>query len=133
MASGDYYRHVRYLSDVYRHKRDVLLAALVNEFPRGESAMSWTHPDGGLYVWLRFPPEIETGPSSRFMQAALAEGVLYVPGAFCYVKDEQGRVPNHEARLCFATATAEQLREAVRRLGRALRVATPARTLCAAF
>jgi 2-aminoadipate transaminase len=125
MASGAYHRHVRYLADVYRHKRDVLVAALANEFPQDESAVRWTHPDGGLYVWLRFPPEIETGPDSRFMRAALEQGVLYVPGAFCYVKDGQGQAPNHEARLCFATATAEQLREAVRRLGRAARTAMP--------
>ena len=61
------------------------------------------------------------------MKAALAQGVLYVPGAFCYVKDERGQAPNNEVRLCYATATAEQLREAVRRLGRAAREAAPAK------
>jgi 2-aminoadipate transaminase len=123
MASGAYDRHVEHLRDVYRGKRDVLLAALAEEFPEHESAVRWTHPDGGLYVWLRCPAEVETGPGSRFMEAALEQGVLYVPGAFCYVKDVDGQAPNHEARLCFATATAEQLREAVRRLGRAAREA----------
>jgi 2-aminoadipate transaminase len=125
MASGAYDRHVRDLAEVYRHKRDVLVAALTAEFP-ATSGVRWTHPDGGLYVWLRMPPEIATGPGSRFMQAALDQGVLVVPGAFCYVKDEQGHAPNNEARLCYATATAEQLREAVRRLGRAARLALPA-------
>lgn len=125
MASGAYDRHVTHLAEVYRHKRDVLLGALAAEFP-ATSGVRWTHPDGGLYVWLRMPPEVATGPGSRFMQAALEHGVLYVPGAFCYVKDEHGEAPNHEARLCYATATAEQLREAVRRLGRAARVAMPA-------
>jgi 2-aminoadipate transaminase len=125
MASGAYHRHVRYLAEVYRHKRDVLVSALAEEFPAGQCGVRWTHPDGGLYVWLRCPPALETGPGSRFMQAALEQGVLYVPGSFCYVRDEDGRVPNHEARLCYATATAEQLREAVRRLGRAARAALP--------
>jgi 2-aminoadipate transaminase len=124
MASGAYDRHVHYLRDIYRHKRDVLLAALADEFP-AESSVGWTHPTGGLYVWLRCSPAMETGPDSRFMQAALEEGVLYVPGSFCYVKDASGTVPNHEARLCFATATAEQLREAARRLARAARSALP--------
>lgn len=123
MASGVYGRHVVHLRDVYRAKRDVLLTALAEEFPQNESAVRWTRPDGGLYVWLRCPAEVATGPGSRFMDAALEQGVLYVPGAFCYVKDEDGRAPNSEARLCFATATAEQLREAVRRLGRAAREA----------
>jgi 2-aminoadipate transaminase len=123
LASGAYGRHVAHLRDVYRGKRDVLLEALAEEFPQDESAVRWTYPDGGLYVWLRCPTDVETGPGSRFMQAAVEQGVLYVPGAFCYVKEGEGRAPNHEARLCFATATAEQLREAVRRLGRAAREA----------
>jgi 2-aminoadipate transaminase len=123
LSSGAYARHVQHLREVYRGKRDALLGALAEEFPAGKSGVRWTHPDGGLYVWLRCPAEMETGPGSRFMQAAIEQGVLYVPGAFCYVKDEDGRAPNHEARLCYATATREQLREAVRRLGRAARVA----------
>jgi 2-aminoadipate transaminase len=124
LATGAYARHVRRLCEVYRAKRDALLGALAEEFPEDESAVRWTHPGGGLYVWLRCPAEMETGPGSRFMQAAIAQGVLYVPGAFCYVKDKDGRVPNHEARLCYATASAEQLREAVRRLGRAAQSAS---------
>jgi len=126
LASGAYGRHVQRLADVYRGKRDALVAALADEFP-ADSGVTWTNPEGGLYVWLRCPPQIETGPDSRFMKAALAQGVLYVPGAFCYVKDERGQAPNNEVRLCYATATAEQLREAVRRLGRAAREAAPAK------
>jgi 2-aminoadipate transaminase len=129
LGSGAYERHVRYLCDVYRHKRDVLLGALAEEFPATASDVRWTQPAGGLYVWLQGPTALATGPGSRFMQAALEQGVLYVPGAWCYVPDADGAVPNHEARLCFATATAEQLREAVRRLGRAARMALPAATL----
>jgi 2-aminoadipate transaminase len=125
MGSGAYSRHVGRLAEVYRTKRNVLVEALAAEFPAGVLGVSWTHPSGGLYVWLRCPPEIETGPGSPFMQAAMEQGVLYVPGAFCYVKDEQDSLPNNEARLCYATANAAQLREAVRRLGRAARVAEP--------
>src|SRR5207244_744818 len=70
LASGAYARHVRRLADVYRDKRDALVAALADEFPVG-SGVTWTHPEGGLYIWLRFPPEIETGPEAPFMKAAL--------------------------------------------------------------
>ncbi len=127
IGSGAFHRHVRHLCDVYRAKRDALLAALADEFPPAQSPVRWTHPEGGLYVWLRCPAEMSTGPESRFMRAAMAQGVLYVPGAFCYVPAESGRVPDHEARLCFATASPEALREATRRLGRAAREAAPLR------
>ncbi len=123
IAKGSYQHHVEELRGVYRAKRDTLLAALADEFPQAQSPLRWTRPTGGLYVWLRCPKEIETGPDSRFMKAALREGVLYVPGQFCYVKGEG--VPNHEARLCYGVASQEQIREAVRRLGRAAREVMP--------
>ena len=122
-ANGAYHHHVEHLRDVYRAKRDTLVTALAEEFPRALSPMRWTNPEGGMYVWLKCPPEMETGPDSPFMQACLREGVLWVPGAFCYVKD--GAVPNCEARLCYGVASHEELREAVRRLGRAAREVLP--------
>jgi 2-aminoadipate transaminase len=118
LESGAYDRHVEALRDIYRVKREVLLKALTREFEPWPE-VSWTHPEGGLYVWLKFPPRIDTGPKSRLMQAALRQGVLYVPGQFCYVNGENGDVPSCEARLSFGVAPPEQLAEAVRRLARA--------------
>jgi len=120
LSTGMYDRHVAALRAVYRAKRDALLDALEHEF-RSWPEVTWTSPAGGLYVWLSFPRCIDTGPESAFMQAALREGVLYVPGQFCYVNGENGQVPAWEARLSFGVATVEQIREAVTRLGRAAR------------
>jgi DNA-binding transcriptional MocR family regulator len=50
---------------------------------------------------------------------------LYVPGSFCYVKSAQDATPDNEARLCYGVATHDELREAVRRLGRAARSVLP--------
>lgn len=125
LGGGAYQHHVEQLRSIYRAKRDLILSALAEEFPRAISPIRWTVPAGGMYVWLRCPPEIETGPGSRFMQACLREGVLYVPGAFCYVKEDAAGVPNCEARLCFGVASHAQLREAVRRLGVAMREVMP--------
>jgi DNA-binding transcriptional MocR family regulator len=55
------------------------------------------------------------------MEAALREGVLYVPGQFCYVSGENTPVPRSGARLSFGVAHPEHLQEAVRRLARAAR------------
>jgi 2-aminoadipate transaminase len=117
LETGAYHSHVRDLAGVYRAKRDVMLAALEREFGDWPE-VSWTHPAGGLYVWLRFPAEIETGPSGALMEAALREGVLYVPGEFGHV-DEPGPTPTCEARLSFGVAAPEQLAEGIRRLRRA--------------
>jgi DNA-binding transcriptional MocR family regulator len=53
------------------------------------------------------------------MQAALKEGVLCVPGAFCYMGEENAVVPTGEMRLSFGVASPEQIREAIHRLARA--------------
>ncbi len=126
LASGAYDRHVRRLCEVYRGKRDVLLGALAEDF-RDQAGLRWTHPAGGLYVWVTFPPGVETGPGSRLMEAALAEGVLYVPGQFCYLNGENGPAPRNGARLSFGVAPPEQLREAIRRLARASQSVADAR------
>lgn len=132
LDEGSYDRHVAQLCDAYRAKRDVLVQALREEFAP-QSGLHWTRPEGGLYVWLRCPPGAATGPASPFMQACLREGVLYVPGSFCYVPGADGAVPDTEARLCYGVAAPEQLREAVRRLGRAARSALPAQVVMRHF
>lgn len=129
LATGAYDRHVAALCDVYRAKRNALLDALQEEFPAATGA-HWTHPEGGLYVWLAFPPGTDAGPQSRLMQTALREGVLYVPGQFCYLEGSGVAIPPNEARLSFGVAAPDQLREGVRRLARACAV-TGAGTVCA--
>jgi 2-aminoadipate transaminase len=118
MATGAYHRHVQVLQGVYREKRDAMLAALAAEFADWPE-VKWTHPTGGLYVWLSFPPDFDAGPGGKLVQRALAEGVLYVPGQYAHVPDEFGGLPRNEARLCFGVATPGEVTEGVRRLRRA--------------
>src|SRR5947209_9384579 len=51
LETGAYDRHVGELRHVYRTKRDAMLEALAREFASWPK-VRWTHPDGGLYVWL---------------------------------------------------------------------------------
>ncbi len=118
LETGDYDRHVDELCEVYRNKRDVLLQMLTEQFAH-QDCMSWTEPAGGMYVWLTFPPDFDAGAKSAFMKQCLQEGVLYVPGQFCYVTEGGRSVPSNEARLCYGVASPDQLREATLRLARA--------------
>jgi 2-aminoadipate transaminase len=121
LETGAYDRHVARLCQVYRAKRDLMVQALVEEFrgPAGPCPdLRWSRPGGGLYVWLTFPPGTDTGPDGPLMRAALREGVLYVPGAFCYAGGS-GPTPTEELRLCFGVTTPAQIPEAIRRLARA--------------
>lgn len=118
VANGDYARHIEKLRGVYKHKRDVMLAAFDAEFGDLPCA-SWTVPAGGLYVWLTLDG-IDTGPSGPLVPAALDAGVLYVPGEFGHVPDATGRVPKNECRISFGVATPDQVAEGVRRLRKAV-------------
>ncbi|MDW7994720.1 MAG: PLP-dependent aminotransferase family protein [Gemmatales bacterium] len=118
LESGAYARHVQQLVAHYRRKRDVLLEALA-EFLPPSWGITWWRPRGGLYVWVVGPKTFDTGPSGPLLQRAIQEGVLYVPGEFCYPPGMQ-HVPRHEMRLSFGLAKIDELREGVRRLARAL-------------
>lgn len=118
LSAGLYQTHVEKLRGVYRAKRDAMLAALAAEFPPA-SGVTWAVPHGGLYVWVTMPESMPTSPDSPLMKAALAEGVLYIPGSFCYVKDTPS--PANEIRLSFGVANESQIHEGVARLARAAR------------
>jgi 2-aminoadipate transaminase len=123
LDTGAYDRHVSELCRTYRQKRDALLHALSREFG-DDSGVRWTQPHGGLYVWMTFPTEVDTSSNSDLMREALREGVLYVPGAYCYVDDDTESVPRCEARLSYGVVPLDQIDEAVRRLRRAFRSVT---------
>lgn len=115
MAEGLYDAQVARLVDIYRRKRDVTLAAFDEHFAAFEGSVSWTKPLGGLYVWLTVPEGLDTGPDGPLFPRCLAEGVVYVPGAFAFAQ-EPGPVPTNQARICYGVPSEADLEEGVRRL-----------------
>jgi 2-aminoadipate transaminase len=120
LESGVYDRHVLELQSVYRAKAAAMLAALDEAF-RSHPEVRWTRPTGGLYVWLKLPPHVQTGMGGALLESAMREGVLYIPGEYCHVAGDDIPLPTCEARLCFGVATIEQIQEAIHRLGKAAR------------
>jgi 2-aminoadipate transaminase len=118
LADGGYERQVETLVARYRRKRDVMLEAL-EEHLGGVEGVHWTHPKGGLYVWLTVPEGLDTGLEGHLFQRAMAEGVLYVPGAYAF-SEATGPLPRNHARLCFGVPEEADLAEGVRRLAVAL-------------
>jgi DNA-binding transcriptional MocR family regulator len=93
MAEAVFDTQVERASTHYRRRRDWMLAALERYMPAGAR---WTHPDGGLFVWLTLPEGID---AAALLQRSLAEvGIAFVPGgAFFY--DGRGR---NTLRLSFS-------------------------------
>jgi 2-aminoadipate transaminase len=105
--------HVRHIRSVYRERRDVMLQALSEFFP---PETTWTHPKGGLFLWVTLPEGIDC---ERLFRAALQENVAFVPGDSFYARN--GHPPAAHMRLNFSNAKPEQIREGIRRLSIAVK------------
>nr|HID14207.1 PLP-dependent aminotransferase family protein [Anaerolineae bacterium] len=107
-------QHVKRLRQVYKKRRDTMLDALAEFWPEG---CSWTHPQGGLFLWARVPESIDT---TEFLKDALAEKVAYVPGMNFYPNRDGG---HNAMRLNFSYCPPDLIVEGIRRLGMALKKA----------
>jgi 2-aminoadipate transaminase len=114
-----YESQISRLALAYRRKRDAMLSALETHLGPLDRSVAWTHPRGGIYVWLTLPEGIDTGRDGLFFARCIEHGVLYVPGSLCYA-DEPGPPPCNQARLTFGVAPELELAEGVRRLAGAL-------------
>ena len=104
--------HIKRLRIAYRERCEAMLAAMEEHFPPG---VTWTHPQGGLFLWVKLPDSID---GEELLAVALQEKVAFVPGTAFYPDGAGGR---HSIRLNFSKPTPEEIREGVRRLGRAMR------------
>lgn len=105
LAQADWKGQIDTFRGVYRERRDAMLAALDDYLPD----LSWTEPNGGFYVWLTLPDNID---SKSMLPRAVKELVAYTPGTAFYA-DGQGR---NKVRLSFCYPTPEFIREGIRRL-----------------
>jgi 2-aminoadipate transaminase len=111
--------HVAYLCETYRNKTESTLRAL-DEFLGPIGGIDWIRPHGGLYVWVRLPEGIDTGVNGPLFDRAVAEGMLYIPGEFCYPR-EGAALRKNMLRLSFGVPHCEAIRRGVEALGRAIR------------
>jgi 2-aminoadipate transaminase len=109
--SGPWEDYVRSLIEIYRRRRDVMLDSLAEHFPR---EAEWTHPQGGLFIWVTLPDYIDT---TDLLARALEEHVAFVPGRAAYLDGRGGS----EMRLNFSGVGDEDIREGIRRIGKVVR------------
>jgi 2-aminoadipate transaminase len=118
LERGLFEPHVEKLRATYRAKLDVMLAAL-SQHLGNHTGVRWDTPQGGLYVWLHLPEGMDAGPSGTLMQHAMDEGVLYVPGEYCY-PGEGETVCANRIRLSFGVQSAQNIRRGIAALARAI-------------
>jgi 2-aminoadipate transaminase len=110
-ADGDWRGYLEGLRALYVRRRDAMLDALAEHFPR---EASWTRPQGGLFIWATLPDYIDT---TDLLARALSRNVAFVPGRAAYLDGRGGS----SMRLNFSGVSEEDIREGVRRIGEVVR------------
>lgn len=110
LAGGRLDANLQKTIELYKGKRDLLLSLLEKYMP---SDVTWTHPEGGLFLFLTMPEGFD---AVKFYDKALAAGVAYVAGEFFH-PDRSGR---NTMRLNFSFMSHERISEGIRLLARLL-------------
>ena len=91
------------VTSALKERRDAMLEALEHGF--GGRAR-WSEPEGGYFIWLELPEDLDTG---ELLPLAADAGVTFVPGS------DFGGPPN-TLRLAFSFVSPDEIRTGVGRL-----------------
>ena len=106
LASGRLDENLQKSIALYKGKRDLLLGLLEEYMPEG---VTWTHPEGGLFLFLTMPEGFD---AVKFYDKALDAGVAYVAGEFFH-PDGSGK---NTMRMNFSFMSPQKITEGVKLL-----------------
>jgi len=109
--TGYFYTHVKKVREVYKKKKDAMVGALEKYMPEG---VSWTNPEGGLFLWVILPEYIS---ADDMFQEAVNQKVAYVIGSAFHV-DGSGK---NTMRLNFSYPTIDEIEEGIKRLAKVVK------------
>ncbi len=99
--------HVKTLRGHYKERRDAMLSALEEFAPAG---VTWTKPQGGMFVWLELPEHVD---GTQLLERAIKESnVAFVPGS-AFFADRSGK---NTIRMSFSAVKPDRIREGIRRI-----------------
>jgi 2-aminoadipate transaminase len=105
------WEHTRHGNAALLVKRDLVLETLQQELA---DLCVWSRPEGGLFIWMRMPDDVDRAELWRRTQAS---GFTYLPGAAFHYRGEN--VPY--LRLAFGHLNETQIRDGIPVLARCLR------------
>ena len=104
-------RHIWLIRRVYGERRNIMLDAMEELFPPG---VSWTKPQGGLFLWGMLPKGMDT---SEVFKIAVERKVAFVPGTSFYALGGG----ENTMRLNFSYSNPDQIQIGIERLGNVLK------------
>jgi len=103
--------HVKFIRQVYKERRDVMIEAMEELFP---SNVHWTRPLGGMFLWGILPEAMD---AAEVLKTAIERKVAFVPGA-SFHPNGGGK---NTMRINFSYSNPENIREGITRLGTLLK------------
>ncbi len=102
--------HLPKIIEVYRRKRDIMMGAMDDFFPKEN--VSWTRSQGGLFTWAELPLGVN---AVELLPKAVEQGnVAYVPGKSFFPDPDVGF---NTLRLNFSFPGDEAIRGGIEQLG----------------
>jgi 2-aminoadipate transaminase len=103
--------HIKSLQVEYKNKRDLMLELLHHHFP---PEISWTEPDGGLFIWAHLPDGVS---AAELLKEAIKEKIAFIPGDSFFAAGGG----TNTMRLNFSNAAKSQMEEGIGRLGNVIK------------
>ncbi|MEW6050915.1 MAG: PLP-dependent aminotransferase family protein [Candidatus Zixiibacteriota bacterium] len=103
--------HIEKIKADYLMKRNLMLKTLEESFP---SEVTWTRPEGGLFLWLTLPSKMS---AKELFPKAVAQKVAYVYGSPFFANGGG----DNTMRLNYSTASPSEIVEGINRLAKLIK------------
>lgn len=103
--------HITRLIEAYRHRRDVMLAALEKTMP---AQVRWTRPQGGFFVWLTLPEPLK---AQQVLEQAHQHNITFLTGEPFFAQGDG----THHIRLPFSFIPPDEMAGGIHNLAHIIR------------
>ena len=103
--------HVEQIKALYKHRRDVIIESMEKMMPEG---VKWTHPEGGLFLWLTFPQGVS---AAQVFMKCIEKNVAGVTGDASFPNGKTDR----NMRINYSNMPDEKIAEGIRRMSEAIK------------
>ena len=103
--------HVEQIKALYKHRRDVIIESMEKMMPEG---VKWTHPEGGLFLWLTFPQGVS---AAQVFVKCIEKNVAGVTGDAFFPNGKTDR----NMRINYSNMPDEKIVEGIRRMSEAIK------------
>lgn len=111
MDQYDLDEHVKEIVALYKHRRDLILESMEKFFPEGTE---WTHPEGGLFLWLTFPEGVS---ARKVFTKCIEMKVAGVIGDAFYPNQKTDR----SMRINYSNMPDDRIVEGIQRMAKAIK------------